>query len=215
MTGIQEQKYKRAPHDEITSHLKKLLGDEAVQISQSVTDIATSGDYVGALAKLKAYDATLGGTGIFKSIGLGVKLPGIYRALSYVEFPFLPWKNAVDGTRGMVSAACVYLEELIKRLVRLWPWDVFRGVESEKLALGQLVTRLGKNIPADLREELAWLNSGVYVFAKHQYDLGDDEDAPEHYFELDEAVAVYLIARKLGLELEEVSKKPEKVFTRE
>jgi hypothetical protein len=63
-------------------------------------------------------------------------------------------------------------------------------------------------LPPEMFNELIWLNKKVYVFAKHNYDFGDNEnEAPEHYFELDEAVAVYLIARVLGREIENLGKK--------
>jgi hypothetical protein len=63
-------------------------------------------------------------------------------------------------------------------------------------------------LPLDIFDKMIWLNKKVYVFAKHNYDFGDDEnDAPDHYFELDEAVAIYLIARVLGKEIEKIGKK--------
>ena len=53
------------------------------------------------------------------------------------------------------------------------------------------------------------------VFAKHHFHLeyeDDDKKAPEHYFVLDEAIAVYFIARVLGRKLENLSGKPQEVF---
>jgi hypothetical protein len=207
-----EQKNERAPRDEIFNHLRNLMGDGAEKVSQEVARTAILGDYEGALVKLKAYDATLGGMGMYKSTG--VKMLGIYRAFAYVEFPFIPWKNAVSGTRGVIHASCAYLEELIKKMVWFWPWEIFKNYGPYGMPLGKLVNKLKGHIPEGLYQELAWLNTNVYVFAKHHYNLGekDEEEVPEHYFELDEAVAVYFIVRKLGMELEGLSKKQAQVF---
>jgi hypothetical protein len=79
---------------------------------------------------------------------------------------------------------------------------------KEGLPLGSLLYKVKNLLPPDVFEEVVWLNKKVYVFAKHSYDFGDDEnDAPEHYFELEEAVAVYLIVRVLGKEIEKIGKK--------
>ena len=64
-------------------------------------------------------------------------------------------------------------------------------------------------------KEMNWLNGKVYVFAKHHYNLEDidqEEKEPEHYFELDEAIAIYFIVRKLGRKLEELSGRPNETF---
>lgn len=195
----------RASQDEIFDHLIYLLGDESVQVSRSVARAAILGEFEGALTQLKVYDAMLGGIGIYKSTG--VKMSGIYRAFAYVEFPFIPWKNAVGNTRGMIHASCAYLEGLIKKMVWLWPWEIFKDYGPYGMPLGTLVNKLKGRIPDNLHAELAWLNKNIYVFAKHQYDLDDNESESEHYFRLDEAVAVYFMVRKLGLDLETLSKK--------
>ncbi len=209
---IPKKKNKRTSYNEIIKHLENLFGDEAEKVCKEVANTATLGDYNAALAQLKVYDSKLGGIGIYKSTG--VKMPGIHRAFAYVEFPFIPWKTAVSNTRGMIHASCAYLEELIKKMVWFWPWEVFKEYGPYGMPLGTLVNKLKGHIPEYLYQELSWLNKNVYVFAKHQYNLGDNEkDVPAHYFCLDEAVAVYFIVRKLGLALEALSQKQSQTFT--
>ena len=195
----------RAPRDEIFAHLSKLLGNEAISISKEVYDLCLAKKHQLALEKLKDYDKTLGGIGIYKSEGK--KLPGIYRAFAYVELPFIS-ENAEEDSRDIVEAACGYLEGLIKRVSRLSLIEKIRDSYKEGLPLGSLLYKVKEMLPLEIFNDMIWLNKKVYVFAKHKYDFGDDEEnQPEHYFELDEAVAVYLIARVLGRAIEKLGKK--------
>jgi hypothetical protein len=190
----------RAPRNEVFAHLENLLGMEAVQIAIQVADLAREENTESALSVLKTYDATLGGIGVYT---ITDKRPlGVYRALFYVELP-LHQPGAQNHARFMILSACGYLEELLKHVVHLWLWE---KIKSEGLPLGALVKRASKRLPSDLADELAWLSSKVYNFAKHKFNLenefGDQE--PDHYFQLDEAIAVYLITRNLGLRLEQL-----------
>jgi len=195
----------RAARDEIFSHLSKLTGNEAIDVSKEVYELCLAKNYQLALEKLKKYDKTLGGIGIYKSEGK--KLPGIYRAFAYVELPFRS-ENAEEDSRDIIEAACGYLEALIKRISRLSFIEKIRESYKEGLPLGNLLYKVKEMLPLEIFNDMIWLNKKVYVFAKHKYDFGDDEDnIPEHYFELDEAVAVYLIARVLGREIEKIGKK--------
>jgi len=199
----------RASREDIFAHLKNLLGQEAVQVATKTASLSKSGNSDAALETLTTYDATLGGIGVYKVTD---KRPlGLYRAWYYVIAP-LRNPNSEDHSRFMVHAACVYLEEVLKHMVHLWPWE---KIKSEGLPLGTLVNRVSKHLPADLADELAWISRNVYNFAKHQYNLNSEfgNQPPEHYFYLDEAIAVYLIARKLGLRLEPLTgKSPEQLM---
>ena len=196
---------KRATREEIFSHLRELLGDDAINVSIRVHRRALEKNYEASLAELKEYDATLGGIGVYKSDGK--KMTGIYRAFFYVELPFIA-KNPEEDSRDIIEAACGYLEALIKRVRRLSFVEKVKDSYKEGLPLGSLLYKVKDILPLDVFDKMIWLNKKVYVFAKHNYDFGDDEnDAPEHYFELDEAVAVYLIARVLGKEIEKIGKK--------
>jgi hypothetical protein len=120
--------------------------------------------------------------------------------------------GAAESGRSMIHSSCAYLEELIKKLVRLWPWEV---IKTQGVPLGVLIRKIEKRLPPELAQELSWLNQSVYVFAKHHYDMALERKynkEPEHYFVLDEAIAVYLIVRVLGGKLEDLSGKPQEVF---
>jgi len=112
----------------------------------------------------------------------------------------------------MIHSSFAYIEGLIEKLVVIWPWEASR---TEGLPLGALIKKIEKRLPKELAQELAWLNKHVYVFAKHHYNLEKEREAQfslEHYFELDEAIAIYYLVRVLGMELENLSGKPVDVF---
>ncbi len=204
-----QQQLRRASHSEIFEHLEALLGQHAVQTVVKVADLSGSRSCEAALTTLKTYDATLGGFGLFS---FSDKRPqGVYRAFFYVELP-LRHPGAANQSRFMILSACVYLEELLKQVVRLWPWETFK---ADALPLGQLLNKASPHLPSDLAGELRWLSNGVYNFAKHDFNLNDDfgDHQPEHYFGLDEAIAIYLITRNLGLQLEQlIGKTPEQLM---
>jgi hypothetical protein len=201
-------KYQRAPRSEIFEHLKSLVGLEAVQTAIQVADLSRAGKVDAAMMNLKTYDATLGGIGMHSIID---KQPlGVYLALFYF-YKSLLQSNPEDLSRYMIQSACGYLEELLKYKVRLWPWEENK---VDGLPLGALIKKASKHLPIDLVDEIAWLSRKVYNFAKHEYNLDDEfgDEQPEHYFLLEEAIAVYLIVRNLGLRLEKViGKSPEQL----
>jgi len=199
----------RATKEEIFTHVKACVGDQAINISIQVADEYINRDMNLALQMMKEYDATLGGIGIYR--GGGKKLPGIYRALSYNEIPMLHGHAHEDG-RFMIHSSFAYIEGLIQKLVYIWPWEFFR---TEGLSLGRLINKIEKRLPNDLSQELWWSNKNIYVYAKHNFDLRKELEARksiEHYFELDEAVAVYFLVRVLGTKLESLSGKPIELF---
>jgi hypothetical protein len=88
-------------------------------------------------------------------------------------------------------------------MVRLGFIDYLR---SDRLPLGSLVHKARKHLPVQLFRELDWFTRNIHNFAKHEYTFeGEVEEQPRHYFEVDEAIAAYLLARKLGVELEAIS----------
>lgn len=198
----------RAKKEEIFAHLINLLGNEAKDVAIVVAAQAINGRKEQAFKALKDYDAQLGGIGIYTI--KDQKPSGIYRAMFYVWLP-LQREHPEDYTRGMIYAACVYLEELLKQKVRTWPWE---RINDYSLPLGKLIFRAKNHLPSALYDELYWLNSRIYNFAKHHFNFEAEEDkTPEHYFDLDEAIAVYLIARNLGLRLEQlIGKTPEQLM---
>jgi len=204
---------RRASRVEIFTHLRRLLGEEAVSLAQEVAILATSGNTSQALEILRSYDRELGG---IASEFTEEKGPGVYRPICYVYYLcFSPTPHHFG--RQIIISACAYLEELLKRMVTVGILGL--GIPVRRFPLGKLVKklrqRLAGKIPKYLLDELDWLAQGVYNFAKHQYNFDDWEEPPEHYFGLDEAIAVYLIVRKLGLELESLSGIPERTLLRE
>jgi hypothetical protein len=179
------------------------LGVEAIEVSTRVYKLALEKNYEKSLLVLKEYDAKLGGVGIYRSEGK--KMTGIYRAFFYVELPFIA-DNAEEDSRDIIEAACGYLEALIKRVRRLSLAEKLKDSYKDGIPLGSLIYKVKNILPIDVFNKVVWLNKKVYVFAKHNYDFGDEKDVPEHYFELDEAVAIYLIVRVLGLEIEKTGK---------
>ena len=162
-----------------------------------------------ALEMLQNYDRELGGIGLHSF--LDKRMLGVYRPLYYVFLPLRFSSLPQEHGRQIIVSACAYLEELLKRMVRRGIWRLTLSVR--RLPLGRLVNEFRKrvkNFPEDLLNELDWLAQRVYNFAKHEFNFEDWPAPPEHYFELDEAIAIYLIVRKLGLELEALSgKSPE------
>ena len=174
-----------------------MIGPQGKDIIDEFTHLRDAGCKDDALKLLLEYDEQLGGLGIYLKIG--EKLPGIYRALSYVGFPLL-MPNPENVTRFMIHSACIYLEELLKKIVRIMPWE---EIKADSLPLGALVKRARKRLKPSIYEQLSWLAGNVYNFAKHHANL-ENEGEPDHYFSLAEAIAIYFIVRKLGLELEEL-----------
>lgn len=208
----------RATRDEIFAHLSRLLGEESVSIVREVAALLLTGEkdaQTQALETLQNYDRELGGIGLHSFVDKRVL--GVYRPLYYV---FLPLRSSFpqEYSRQIIFSACAYLEELLKRMVRKGLWRLDISISLRRFPLGKLVKALRervKSTPLYLLDELDWLAQSVYNFAKHEFNFEDWEEPPEHYFELDEAIAVYLIVRKLGLGLESLIGNPTDTLMRE
>jgi hypothetical protein len=75
----------RAGRDEIFEHLRSLLTENAVTLSQEVASQYIAGQQDAALKLLKQYDTTLGGVGIYRSGGK--KLPEFIEHFPIPKFP--------------------------------------------------------------------------------------------------------------------------------
>jgi hypothetical protein len=193
-------KDQRASRDDIFERLDRLLGPEArTVISEAVAHFQT-GETGRGLSVLKAFDARLEGVGLYQQGDR--KLPGVYRPLTYVEM-VLRNQQPEQFTRYIVHASCAHVESALKQAARL---GFFDRIRADRLPLGAILKRVEKQLPADLYENLAWLNQRVCNFAKHDFDARDgleDGDALDaHLFDLDEALTIYLIARRLVVNLE-------------
>ena len=201
----------RASREDIFTHLHRFLGQGAVQAAQQVAALANSTQNEQALEALQTYDQELGGVGLhwFQD----KRLLGVYRPLFYVLLPIKTSSAPQEYSRQIVYHACAYLEELIKRMIRLNLFERILDGTASRLPLGTLVRKLRYKIPDALYNDLDWLAQNVYNFAKHKFNFEEEITQPEYYFSLDEAIAVYLIARKLGLDLERfVNQTPEQLM---
>lgn len=196
-------KLPRASRADIIEHLKFLLNDEAVIRTSQVSDLLVKGESQDALRLLKELDQSIGGIGIHCRKP-DKKLPGVYRALTYVELP-LHQSDPTDAARGMIVAAGGYLEDLIAR--GLGPEFFMQMlINFNKAPLGAMVDLIRISIPSRLFDELKWFSGRVYNYAKHDFDADNRSDPiGDHYFGVEEGIAIYFIARKLGEELIKVS----------
>lgn len=186
----------RATRQEILAHLDRLLGARAQEVVLDATELLCDGKNEQALEILKTYDAQLGGIGLHLHPPQR-KLSGPYRALAYIYVPLCS-VDVEERTRQIVQHSCGYVEDIVKKMVRLGILEKMR----DDLPLGQMLGRIKHKVPQLLFAQLKWLNDEIYVFAKHENDFSDrNEPEPEHYFALDEAIAVYIIARKFVIEL--------------
>lgn len=192
-------KLPRASQTEIMGHLKILLDDEAVIVTSQVSELLVKGKSQDALRILKEFDQSIGGIGIHCR-KTDEKLPGVYRALTYVELP-LHQSDPTDAARGMIVAAGGYLEDLIAR--GLGPeFFMHMLINFKKAPLGAMVDLIRISIPSGLYDDMKWFSGRVYNYAKHDFDADNRSDPiGDHYFGLDEGIAIYFIARKLGEEL--------------
>lgn len=193
----------RATRSEILDHLTALLSDKAVPVISKVSEQLVRCEVQDALNILKDFDRSIGGVGIHCRKP-DEKLPGVYRALTYVDLP-LQKSDPADAARGMIVASGGYLEDLIAR--GLGPRFFMQMlINFKKAPLGAMVDMVRISLPAPLFIELKWFSGQVYNYAKHDFDADNRSDpAGNHYFGLDEGIAIYLIVRKLGEELIQIS----------
>lgn len=196
-------KQPRASRNDILGHLQALLGEEAVTLTSQAKELFSQGSSRDGLKKLKDFDQNIGGIGIYCRKP-DEKLPGVYRALTYVELP-LSEPHPEEAARGMIVAAGGYLEDLIAR--GLGPEFFMQMlINFKKAPLGAMIDLIRISIPSGLFYELKWFSGRVYNYAKHDFDADNRSDPiGDHYFGLDEGIAIYFIVRKLGEELVKIS----------
>jgi hypothetical protein len=199
---MNKEPVKRATNAEVFVFLEHLLGPEARTVIDHTANSFDAGDPASALAKLKVFDARIGGVGLHEY--QGEKFPGIYRPFSYVMMS-LGHDDVRDEGRHIAIASCAYLESLLKRMAL---WGLFE-IADQHTPMGMLLRSIRHKLPQQLYEDLRWMTSRIYNFAKHDYSVNDrpTPEEREHYFTLEEALAVYFSARQLGRQLEKYSGK--------
>jgi len=199
-----KNKWTRATRDAIFERLERLLGPTAASTIVAVTAYADRGQNGEAIAALKAFDDEIGGyCGLPTQFS---KPPGAYRPLGYIV-AFLEHSRPREMARFVVDTICQHVENLLQRIARL---GFLSKMSNQLLPMGALVASMRPSLPRQLYLDLQWLASEVYNHAKHSVDVFDrpTEDDKAHFFQLEEALAVYLIGRKLAVQLEEWSGRP-------
>jgi hypothetical protein len=193
----------RASRADIFQRLQRLMGPEAASVVDHVVNCLDQGDALGAIDTLKEFDDRVGGfcgmTPVFS------KPPGAYRPLGYIA-AFLEHPYPREMARYIVDTIGQHVENLLQRMARL---GFVNGISRDLFPMGRLVSSMILTLPQQLYEDLQWLASEVYNHAKHSVDVFHRPTLEErqHYFQLEEALAIYIIGRKLAVQLEQWSGK--------
>lgn len=185
----------KAPEEEILTRLVQIVDSESLAVTLKASKLIEKNNDK-AMEIIYSYDSTLGGTGIY--LMKEKRKLGVYRALFYVKMS-LNNSNAVNLTRYAAFSACAYIEALLKKVVHTWFWE---DIGPDGLPLGNLLYRYKKHLSPELYANLNWLTKNIYNPAKHNTHFENDENEPENYFSITDAIAAYFICRKLGLKLE-------------
>lgn len=166
------------------------------------------------IVRLAALDAQIGGFGIHTLVErlqssqppYDMRDRSIYRPIEYVWMCLARCADLEWHTRDAAEMACAHIEGLVKRLA-----DKHNLLERLRSSpLGNLLHQRGvrNTLPKSLWDDLCWLNSAVYVHVKHNYASREyiepdevEEERKGHLFSVEEAIAIYLIARYLAVEI--------------
>jgi hypothetical protein len=203
----------RASHKEIMDRLSRLLGGTAVNVVATAVSCYHSGDIEQALQVIAEFDEQIGGWhGVFAFVLGKRKVYDVQDRPIYRPFYYITMRLESDHpqffTRDIVRDSCLHIEGILKSSIRLTFWERIQA-SADRLPMGsflrthkkELITRLS----SELYELLLWLNDSIYIFDKHGFsdkevETIEDEDEAR-LFELDEALAVYFIARHCGQQL--------------
>ena len=193
----------RASRTGIYARLGRLLGPEATFVIEAVAGHADGGEAHNAIDTLKAFDNQIGGyCGMPPMFS---KPPGAYRPLGYMA-TFLEHPRPREMARFIVDTICQHVENLLQRIARL---GFLNRASTRLFTMGQMVHSMQLTLPNQLYQDLQWLASEVYNHAKHSVHVFHRPTLEEraHYFNLEEALAIFLIGRKLAVQLERWSGK--------
>jgi len=183
--------------------LKKIFAHAKTEYAHSTDELIT---------RLAALDARIGGFGIHTLIERSQSQQDpydmqdrpIYRPIQYVRMYLVRRANLEWHTRYVAEMACAHIEGLVKRLA-----DKHNLLERLRSSpLGSLLSQrtIKNTVPGPLYDDLCWLNSAVYVHVKHNYASREyiepdevEDERKGHLFSVEEAIAIYLIARHLAV----------------
>jgi hypothetical protein len=191
----------RASREEILDRLDHLLGPEARTVLSQVVAHLEAGEIEQGLSTLKEFDTRIGGVGLHNQADQ--KLPGAHRPLTYVH-TILRSAHPERFTRFAIHASCAHVEYVLKEAARL---GLFGRIRASRWPLGTIVKQTRGQLAPSLYENLSWLSKRICNFAKHDFDtpegLEDGDSLGVHLFDLEEAIAVYFVARRLAVIFEE------------
>ena len=198
----------RPSRSEIFQTLERLLSSQIAQEVKLISDLLEKQSVDQALSKLREIDRSIGGFGLHTLFDrqannqhpYNISDRPLYRPIQYVQM-HLQNPDPKDNTRYIVEMACAHVEQLFKEKNFLGGLII---LVNSRATLGQLIAKLPSTYTVHYRSDLLWLNK-IYALSKHDFNLwtGEDinPDLDEHLFALDEAIAIYLIARKLAVNL--------------
>jgi hypothetical protein len=189
----------RATQAEIFQRLQRIVGSEAENVIERVAERLDHGDPHTAIDILVVFDGHIGGfCGMSSAFS---KPPGAYRPLGYMAV-FLAHPQPREMARYIVDMIGQHVENLLQRIGRL---GLLNSMSSDMFPMGRLVWSMRFALPQQLYLDLQWLSGEIYNHAKHSVDVFDrpTKDDKAHYFKLEEALAAYLIGRKLAVQLEQ------------
>ena len=203
----------RASHDDIMERLTALLGETAGRVIDQVVDLYEAGDKGGALHTIAEFDEQIGGWhGVFafvleKRRTYDMKDRPIFRPFRYI-YCRLDHECPEFFTRDIVRDSCLHIEGILKASIRLTFWEKIQE-SANRLPMGSFLHRhkkeLLRRVSAPLYETVLWLNDAVYIFDKHGFSQvvveTFEDEAEASLFDLDEALAIYFIARHCGQQL--------------
>lgn len=188
----------RASRVEIFSRLQRLNGPEAEIVVKQMAGLLDKGAAQDAINRLVEFDSQMGGYCPIPDVFC--KPSGAYRPLGYIAGILLhPYPR--EMARYLVDTIGQHLENLLQRIALL---GFLNGISNKLFPMGSLVVSMKMRLPQQLYEDLQWFASEVYNHAKHSVDVFERQTPEEkaHYFQLEEALALVLIGRKLAVALE-------------
>ena len=133
------------------------------------------------------------------SLGLMVpshtKYPIRYRSIirSIHFYCYIEVVKGIRFPRNFITNVSAHLEGCAKLLL-----ETIEGTRYANAPLGPVLHRLARHsVPIDLIEKSLAFNNLIYVRAKHDWNIPEDE----HLFDTVDAVMIYFIARKLAKQL--------------
>jgi hypothetical protein len=201
-----------ADRAEIYERLVRYAGDHAVAHVEEIASLLGEGQVEQAQDYLAKLDAQIGGYGIHSRLEADTagREPymtedrPIYRPIDYVIMHF-SHPRPEWYARDIAEMACAHIEGIIKRLVQ--QRNLPRRLRHKSLGIVLRNEGVEAALPKPLLGDLRWLNGRVYNLVKHEfglhYSVDEEGERAGHLFTVEEALAIYVIARHLAVGVRE------------